>query len=218
MPRGLKHPITVRSSSTWTSNTIFGYRHRQGILTPVTLRKEVFMPNGTLRDQIILDEIKGKNQAIQAYDGILWKIRPGYLTIIFAGWGFLLKGVLDKIDTFPTWAVNLDKVVVPTLLISIGLCIGALIIDLGFVWRKFRVIAALNELLPMCIMEWAPEKTGDSSKAVQGDLERLMQVSGYVGEVRSMAKGAAMEVAVSVLLYLVPILAILSGLRMSGLI
>lgn len=172
----------------------------------------------TFREQIILNEIKGKNEAIQSYDQILWKIRPGYLTLIFAGWGFLLKGILDKIDTIDAWLRHLDKVLIPTLLVSIGLCVGAMIIDLGFVRRKFRVIAALNRMLPICTRDRTPGGQGDPSNSVEAELEKLMQVSGYVGKVGPMMGGTAAEVAVSMLLYLLPILAIVVGLRMSGLI
>jgi hypothetical protein len=36
----------------------------------------------TLLEQIVLDEVADKNQAIHAYDRILWIVRSGYLTSV----------------------------------------------------------------------------------------------------------------------------------------
>jgi len=90
-------------------------------------------------EQIILDEIGGKNNAIHAYDHMLWTVRSGFLTLFFVGWGFLLKGLLDQqhpgaVDEAVT------RVMTPMLLVSLGLSVGGFIIDLNYVRRKFRVI------------------------------------------------------------------------------
>jgi hypothetical protein len=41
-----------------------------------------------LLGSLVLDEIEGKNKAIHAYDGMVWKIRSGFLTLLFAGWAY----------------------------------------------------------------------------------------------------------------------------------
>jgi len=33
-------------------------------------------------EDVIMQEIAGKNAAIHAYDGIIWKIRSGYLALV----------------------------------------------------------------------------------------------------------------------------------------
>jgi hypothetical protein len=51
-----------------------------------------------LLKQIVLGEIEGKNRAIHAYDGIVWKIRSGFLTLLFGGWSILLTGIVKTKD------------------------------------------------------------------------------------------------------------------------
>jgi hypothetical protein len=40
-----------------------------------------------LLEKIVLGEIEGKNRAIHAYEGIVWKIRTGFLKRYFSGAG-----------------------------------------------------------------------------------------------------------------------------------
>jgi hypothetical protein len=51
-----------------------------------------------LLEQIVLGEIAGKNRAIHAYDGIVWKLRSGFLTLLFGGWSILLTGIVQTKD------------------------------------------------------------------------------------------------------------------------
>jgi hypothetical protein len=48
------------------------------------------MNENNLISKIIVDEIGGKNQAIHAYDKMIWTVRTGFLTLFFARWGILL--------------------------------------------------------------------------------------------------------------------------------
>ena len=52
----------------------------------------------TIIQKMVLDEISGKNNAIQSYDVTLWKIRSGFLTLLFAGWGALLSFLGDNAE------------------------------------------------------------------------------------------------------------------------
>jgi hypothetical protein len=92
---------------------------------------------------VVLGEISGKNAAIIGYDGIIWKIRSGYLTIIFAGWAVLLKGLAEG-------ALDSEKsilIVICMYLASLSLSIGGAMIDRNYVQRKFKVIYALDKLM-----------------------------------------------------------------------
>jgi hypothetical protein len=44
---------------------------------------------------------EGKNRAIHAYDGIVWNIRSGFLTLLFGGWSILLTGIVQTKDKSP---------------------------------------------------------------------------------------------------------------------
>lgn len=102
------------------------------------------MDKEELTSKIVLGEITGKNQAIHAYDKMIWTVRTGFLTLFFASWGILLKSIVDNSSGTQT---NLHCVLIAMLFVSIALSVGGLIIDQNYVRRKFRVIYALDSLL-----------------------------------------------------------------------
>lgn len=55
------------------------------------------MPELSLLEKLVLDEISGKNKAIHAYDRMMWTVRTGFLTLFFSGWGILLKAMVEKV-------------------------------------------------------------------------------------------------------------------------
>ena len=55
-------------------------------------------PSQDLPEKLVLAEIEGKNRAIHAYDAIAWKIRGGFLTLLFGGWSVLLTAVVRTED------------------------------------------------------------------------------------------------------------------------
>ena len=94
-------------------------------------------------EDVIMQEIAGKNAAIHAYDGIIWKIRSGYLALVFGGWAILLKSLAEgSIEK-----ENIFIVVVSMFLVNLGMSFGGWFIDCNYVRRKFRVILALNKLV-----------------------------------------------------------------------
>lgn len=97
----------------------------------------------SLRKDIILGEISGKNNAIHAYDKIIWTVRSGYLTLMFGGWSIVIKAAIDKGGDFQ----QIGHLLIAMFVVSIGFMVGAFIIDKNYVRRKFRVIASLNRLL-----------------------------------------------------------------------
>ena len=58
--------------------------------------------NNELFEKVLLGEIEGKNRAIHSYDGIIWRVRVGFLTLVFGGWAILLKGIVETSATEPT--------------------------------------------------------------------------------------------------------------------
>lgn len=92
--------------------------------------------------KLVLSEIEGKNKAIHTYDDVVWKIRTGFLTLLFGGWSVLLKAVIDS--------ASIQKYVPlihGLLAFSFGFAFGAAFIDRSYIRRKFRVIFALNRLM-----------------------------------------------------------------------
>ena len=52
--------------------------------------------NETFLQKTVLREIEGKNRAIHAYDDIVWKIRSGFVTLLFGGWAIVLKSMVES--------------------------------------------------------------------------------------------------------------------------
>lgn len=96
--------------------------------------------NGVL-ERLILGEIEGKNGAIHAYDGMVWRIRSGFLTLLFGGWAIVLKGIVESADKQPG---EYQPLAWGLFLFSLGFALGARYVDRNCVRRKFRVIAALG--------------------------------------------------------------------------
>ncbi|MHC4687019.1 MAG: hypothetical protein ACYTBX_18310 [Planctomycetota bacterium] len=94
----------------------------------------------TLKQKLVMDEIAGKNNAIQTYDQILWKIRSGYLTLLFAGWGALLSLIGNKPEL-------LKPITAAMVCVSVGLSAAGLVIDINYIKRKYRSIYALGILI-----------------------------------------------------------------------
>ena len=84
------------------------------------------MKENSFISKIIIDEIGGKNQAIHAYDKMIWTVRTGFLTLFFAGWGILLKSFVDNSSDKQ---LSQDGILIVMLLISITLSCGGYIIN-----------------------------------------------------------------------------------------
>ena len=95
--------------------------------------------------QILLGEIGGKNAAIHAYDRIIWIIRSGYLTLFFLSWGLILRAIIEN---NPAQEI-INRYIPLMLVMSFGLTIGGIIVDLDYVLRKFRVIGSLNKMMEL---------------------------------------------------------------------
>jgi hypothetical protein len=89
--------------------------------------------------KIVLGEIEGKNRAIHAYDGIVWKICSGFLTLLFGGWSILLTGIVQTMDKSPA---DYQPLAWRLFLFSLGFAFGARYVDRNYIRRKFRVVLA----------------------------------------------------------------------------
>ena len=133
-------------------------------------------------DKIIHGEIEGKNRAIHAYDKIIWMIRSGYLTVFFIAWSILLKTLLEHGGNPPA---GLNGILLAMLLITLILSMGAFVIDINYIRRKFRVIHALDALLACLLREdfQIRRNVGEISQHLQvagdKDNDNYRKVSGY---------------------------------------
>lgn len=93
------------------------------------------------REDLLLTELRGKHEAIGRYDTILWRVRSGYLAVLYAS--LLLFGGkedgLVRLFANPAMARRAIAVIV---VLSITLAM----MDLGFRLRQLKVVGAYNQL------------------------------------------------------------------------
>ncbi len=114
--------------------------------------------------ELIRLEIDGKKIALGRYDEILWKIRSGYIVILYGALGLALKD-------FSLTRTQL-------LFLIVGFSFLGCIVDYTFSAQKLRVIKAINLLVDQAV-SIATEK-GYDVKMIQN----LLHISGQLGELK----------------------------------
>lgn len=151
-------------------------------------------------EKLILAEIQSKKLAIHAYDGIVWKIRSGFLTLVFGGWAILLHGLVGetKLD-----AGVFQPLVWALYLFSLGFTLGAWYVDRSYVRRKFRVIVAVGDLI-------------DSIHSCAEDYRRipvrLLKIAGDSSDMPYRCQGYGEAIRTELSIYWVPPVIILAAL------
>ena len=84
-------------------------------------------------------ELPGKKAAMGRYDGILWKIRSGYLVVLAGALGFFVTKNSPLTLTYEMLAIVLWFSMI------------AWVIDIDFRRRQLRVVKAYNELVSYAI-------------------------------------------------------------------
>ncbi len=145
-------------------------------------------------EKIIIDEKAGKNLAIHAYDKMVWTVRSGYLTLVFGGWGFVVKSAVEtdaKLAHISPYILMLSG-------FTIALSIGAYLIDRNYARRKFRVIYAVNNLIQLTMN--ADLNEIDNSTRIK--LTELLQISGDADNKNYRFKAFSNEMRVGEIIYL----------------
>ena len=120
-------------------------------------------------DELIRSELKGKTLAVARYDSILWKVRTGYIVVLY-GVVTILVGKEAVLAGSPTVTP------LPTLrAVAWGIGISALIVDLNFLLGKLRVVKARNRLSDIALK--LATKQVDRSK-VEDEIGVLLHFSG----------------------------------------
>ncbi len=162
---------------------------------------------------MVIGEIQGKDQAIHAYDQILWTIRSGYLAIFFAAWGLLLSAYAD-----PDQQATMEKVLPALKSITIGLTIGGFVVDLSYLYRKFRVIHDVTALMRTVV-----DYSGlEDKETFRRKIRPYMRISGEIGisaEIRMeifRSLGWWLALLACLLVYLTPMFCLVVGLGLAN--
>jgi len=158
--------------------------------------------DATFIKEIIKKEIDGKIQALHEYDKMLWALRTGFLTLFFAGWGLMLKSLLDNKPI-----EKMNTILLMMTILSMIICISGLLIDSNYVKRKYRVIQALDLLYDHILRE---EKFTEQEII---EIKGLIQVSGSRANKKySEVSGYPKERNVVLIIYLMPIVSLIMGI------
>ena len=159
---------------------------------------------------IIKKEIDGKIQAIHEYDNMLWKLRIGFLTLFFAGWGVLLNTLLKTVaDEQFIFVIDLNTILLLMATITIVICIGGFLIDMNYAKRKYRVINSVDSVYDQIFnvdkAEDLSHKVFRESIYLAGcrDDKEYLKISGF-----------KKERMISYLIYFLPIISMISGIAL----
>jgi hypothetical protein len=101
--------------------------------------------SGLTYAELIRTELKGKFAAVERYDSMLWKIRSGYIVILYGALGLLgQKGFIPKEIVAERWLLL-------TLLLVGGFSLSAFIVDMGFIAAKLRVVKQSDLLYDLAV-------------------------------------------------------------------
>ena len=121
-------------------------------------------------EELIRAQLQGKLKALERYDSILWKIRSGYVVVLY-GAITILGGRESQIAGTLGIKATIDALVY----LTVGMSFCAFFVDLGFLLSKLRVVDARNRLSDHAVkLATGEEMTGD-----EGDeLRKLLHLSG----------------------------------------
>jgi hypothetical protein len=112
-------------------------------------------------EELIRSELTGKVAASGAYDNILWKIRTGYVIVLYGA--LTIAGATKTLDS--PWV---------TVILVTGFSFAAGFIDYQFLTAKLRVVVALNRLMEIT---WRVAN-GELALRSVDELPRLLRMSG----------------------------------------
>jgi hypothetical protein len=164
------------------------------------------MENESLLEKTIMFEMSGKNQAIHEYDKMIWNLRIGFLTVFFAVWSLLIKSIIDKANI-----IALNKTLLLMSIIAFFVALGALIIDINYTRRKYRVIKAINVLYKYILNE------GNDSTINKSAYLKVLLISGTTLDSKNdnlsdlKETGFYKELYVAFTVYVMPLLISLLG-------
>jgi hypothetical protein len=98
--------------------------------------------------QLVASALEAKLNAIGGYDDILWKIRAGYLAVLYGALG-LLVGTKDTqvLAAAVNSPLRWPPLILALVLLIVGFSAAAFCVDFGYLRKKLKVIAARDALV-----------------------------------------------------------------------
>jgi hypothetical protein len=114
---------------------------------------------------LIRFELTGKNVALGRYDSILWKIRSGYVVVLYGALSLIFGKAAERGVDFAALNTNM-------LLLISGFSLLGYFVDISFRIRQLRVVAATNLLADQAL------KLATGEAVDRGLLRELLQIAG----------------------------------------
>jgi hypothetical protein len=102
--------------------------------------------NGFERSALVMAELEGKLKAIAGYDEILWKIRAGYVGILYGSLAIIIgTNGINNLNTL----MDDERRLLTLFLLVAGFSFSSYIVDRTYLSKKIRVIVARNFLVKL---------------------------------------------------------------------
>ena len=98
------------------------------------------------RSDLIQRGLDGKNRAIAAYDEMLWKIRTGYVAVLYGVFTLVVS-----LGDMTQWPLSVEKAGLVAITLITGFTLCAAVLDFSFLRSKFRVIQSKEELVKLAL-------------------------------------------------------------------
>jgi hypothetical protein len=131
-------------------------------------------------DELIRAELRGKFLAIERYDAMLWRIRSGYVVVLY-GALTILGGTSGLISMPPA---DRNQMLTAAVLLVCGFSLCGLAVDFFFLRANFRVINDANDLGDLAL-RFAMGKT-----TMEAEYDRLQELLRNSGEKPAKVRGA----------------------------
>jgi hypothetical protein len=114
---------------------------------------------GLSHEKLVIAELESKIKAISGYDDILWKIRAGYVGILYGSLAIILGG--QGIPDLRAIVSQTSRI--STLFVLVfGFSISAYLVDSTYLSKKLKVIAVRDSLIRL-VLNNTMEKTDNLS-------------------------------------------------------
>ena len=98
------------------------------------------------RDSLIQSELAGKSTAVARYDEMLWKIRTGYVGVLYGS-----LTLIASLGDLEGWSLPLAQTALAAILLITGFTVCGLTLDFSFLTAKLRVVQARDALMDLAL-------------------------------------------------------------------
>lgn len=122
-------------------------------------------------DELIRLELRGKFLAIERYDSMLWRVRSGYVVVLYGA--LTILGGISELT--PSSGLGSNRALLAALLLTAGFSLTGVAVDYFFLQAKFRVVNDVNALKDLAL---GNATGGDVTGTSYDSLRELLHISG----------------------------------------